>query len=211
MVFKLKPREDKFFAFFNKLADTVCEAADILLEFSRTAQDARGKLDLLTQMEERGDKTISLLMKQINSSFIAPFDREDILMLARELNSILDHIQGSMEKFVLYKADVPKESEHIIKLIAVLNSAAWEIKDAVAKLPELKNKNSEIIVSCEKIRSYEHEGDYLYRAGIALLFEKTENVVEIIKWKEIYEHLETTLDYCEDVSNIIKGITVKYV
>ena len=79
------------------------------------------------------------------------------------------------------------------------------------KLPELKTRHDEIVISCEKIRSYEHEGDYLYRAGIALLFEKTENVVEIIKWKEIYEHLETTLDYCENVSNIIKGITVKYV
>jgi hypothetical protein len=211
VVFKLKPREDKFFVFFNKLAEAVCDAADILLEFSKTAQDARGKLELLTQMEERGDQTLSLLMKQINSSFIAPFDREDILMLARELNNILDHIQGSMEKFVLYKANTPKEPEYIMKLIAVLNTATWEIKSAVNKLPELKTRHDEIVISCEKIRSYEHEGDYLYRAGIALLFEKTENVVEIIKWKEIYEHLETTLDYCENVSNIIKGITVKYV
>jgi len=61
------------------------------------------------------------------------------------------------------------------------------------------------------IRSYEHEGDFLYRAGIAKLFENTENLVDIIKWKEIYEHLETTLDYCENVSNVIKGVAVKYV
>jgi uncharacterized protein Yka (UPF0111/DUF47 family) len=81
----------------------------------------------------------------------------------------------------------------------------------VSKLPDIRNLHHEVVEASEKIRNYEQEGDYLYRAGIALLFENTENVVDIIKWKEIYEHLETTLDYCENVSNIIKGIAVKYV
>jgi len=92
-----------------------------------------------------------------------------------------------------------------------LEEASQEIKNAVEKLPDVRGKSSEIIDSCEKIRSFEHEGDYLYRAGIALLFENTQNVIDVIKWKEIYEHLETTLDYCENVSNILKGVAIKYV
>ena len=211
MVFKIKPREDKFFVFFEELADALCEAADILQDFSRTAAKAEHKLELLTEMEEKGDQILSQVMKEINSSFIAPFDREDILLLARELNNILDHIQGSMEKFVMYKAEPPKEPKYVIKLINVIALAAREIKDAVRKLPEVKSNHNGLVISCDKIRAYENEGDYLYRTGIALLFEDRENVIEIIKWKEIYEHLETTLDYCENVSNIIKGITVKYV
>ena len=114
---------------------------------------------------------------------------------------------GTMEK-VTYKAGKPKDVN--VLLVYVLQ-AAEEIKTAVDKLPQIRSKHQEIIESCEAIRSYEQEGDYLYRAGIALLFENTENVVEIIKWKEIYEHLETTLDYCENVSNILKGVAVKYV
>ncbi|HBQ25024.1 MAG TPA: DUF47 domain-containing protein, partial [Syntrophomonas sp.] len=120
------------------------------------------------------------------------------------------HVQGTMEKIVIYKVGQPKE-DYVLKLVQVLEEAAHEIKNAVAKLPDVRSKSSEIIDSCEKIRSFEHEGDYLYRAGIALLFENTSNVIDIIKWKEIYEHLETTLDYCENVSNILKGVAIKYV
>jgi uncharacterized protein Yka (UPF0111/DUF47 family) len=115
-----------------------------------------------------------------------------------------------MEKVIIYKAGKPKDV-NVLKMVYVLQAAAEEIKTAVDKLPQIRSKHQEIIESCEAIRSYEQEGDYLYRAGIALLFENTENVVEIIKWKEIYEHLETTLDYCENVSNILKGVAVKYV
>ena len=115
-----------------------------------------------------------------------------------------------MEKVIVYKAGRPKDV-NALKMVHVLQAAAEEIKMSVDLLPEIRNKHQEIIESCERIRSYEHEGDYLYRAGIALLFENTENVVYIIKWKEIYEHLETTLDYCENVSNLLKGIAVKYV
>lgn len=149
-------------------------------------------------------------MNLINNSFVTPFDREDILLLARELNNVLDHIQGTMEKVIIYKAGVPK-AEYVLKMVEVLEEAAREIKIAVTDLPYVREKHREIVNSCEKIRNYEHEGDVLYREGIAELFENNDNVIEIIKWKEIYEHLETTLDYCENVSNLIKGVTVKYV
>lgn len=115
-----------------------------------------------------------------------------------------------MEKVIIYKAGVLK-AEYVLKMVEVLEEAAREIKIAVTDLPYVREKHREIVNSCEKIRNYEHEGDVLYREGIAELFENNDNVIEIIKWKEIYEHLETTLDYCENVSNLIKGVTVKYV
>lgn len=210
MVFKLKPRDDKFFAYFEQLAEAIGEAAHILKEFVKNPNDPLQNLELINQVEERGDSIFSSVMAQINGSFVTPFDREDILQLSRELNRVVDHIQGTMEKIVIYKAGQPKEV-YVLKLVNVLEEAAIEIKEAVKKLPDVRSQHNDIIESCEKIRSFEHEGDYLYRAGIALLFENTENVVEIIKWKEIYEHLETTLDYCENVSNLLKGVAVKYV
>ncbi len=210
MSFRLKPRDDKFFKYFNDLADAICEASLILKSFVENRTDPATNLEKINEVEERGDIVLSEVMKRINNSFITPFDREDILMLARELNNVVDHVQGTMEKIVIYKVGQPKE-DYVLKLVQVLEEAAHEIKNAVGKLPDVRSKSSEIIDSCEKIRSFEHEGDYLYRAGIALLFENTQNVIDIIKWKEIYEHLETTLDYCENVSNILKGVAIKYV
>lgn len=210
MSFRLKPRDDKFFKYFNDLADAICEASLILKSFVENRTESATNLDKINEVEERGDLILSEVMKRINNSFITPFDREDILMLARELNNVVDHVQGTMEKIVIYKVGQPKE-DYVLKLVQVLKEAAHEIKNAVGKLPDVRSKSSEIIDSSEKIRSFEHEGDYLYRAGIALLFENTQNVIDIIKWKEIYEHLETTLDYCENVSNILKGVAIKYV
>lgn len=210
MGLRLKPRDDKFFNYFNQLSDAILEATEILKRFFENPQEPTETLDMIKEVEERGDQILATVMTKINSSFVTPFDREDILLLARELNNVLDHIQGTMEKVIIYKAGRPKDV-NVLKLVHVLQAAAEEIKITIDKLPEIRDKHQEIIESCERIRSYEHEGDYLYRAGIALLFENTENVVYIIKWKEIYEHLETTLDYCENVSNLLKGIAVKYV
>lgn len=210
MSFRLKPRDDRFFGYFDDLAEAICEASLILKSFIENQSDASINLDEINNVEEKGDTILSEVMKQINSSFVTPFDREDILLLARELNNVLDHVQGTMEKIVIFKVGQPRDI-YVLKLVQVLEEAAYEIRNAVAALPHVRNKSKEIIDACEKIRSYEHEGDYLYRAGIAILFENTRNVIDVIKWKEIYEHLETTLDYCENVSNVIKGVAVKYV
>lgn len=210
MVFHLKPRQDKFFHCFNELADSICDASSILRSYFEQPIDTDQKLQLLTEVEQKGDWVLGQIMQQINSSFVTPFDREDILLLARELNNILDHIQGTLEKVVIYKAGIPKDI-FALKLVKILEEAATEIKGAITKLPEVRNHHAMILKSCEVIKSHEREGDFLYRASIAKLFEDTDNLVNIIKWKEIYEHLETTLDYCENVSNIIKGVAVKYV
>ena len=210
MVFRITPREDKFFKYFNEMVDSLCEASSILKNFFETQADAQEKLELLSQVEHRGDNILAEMMKEINNSFLPPFDREDILLLTREMNSVLDHIQGTMEKVVIYKAGPPKDV-NALKLVNVLEQAVEEMKIAVFLLPEIRTRHASVIQSCEIIRAYEQEGDFLYRAGVAKLFENTENPVEIIKWKEIYEHLEATLDDCERVSITLKGIAVKYV
>lgn len=210
MSIKLKPKDERFFTYFEDSAEAICEAAHILKAFFEDRGDPAMNLDRINEVEHHGDRIFLKTIERINNSFITPFDREDILMLAQELNRVLDHIQGTMEKVVIYKAGQPKAT-FVLDMVNVLEEAAEEIKKAVLDLRDLRGNHKEIIESCEKIRAFEHQGDNLYRAGIAHLFESTENVIEIIKWKEIYEHLETTLDYCETVSNVIKGVAVKYV
>ena len=210
MAFKLKPQDERFFTYFENSAEAICEAAFILKAFFEEHGDPTAMLNRINEVEEQGDQIYMQTIEQINNSFITPFDREDILWLAQELNRVLDHIQGTMEKVVIYKVGKPKE-RYVLEMVNVLVKASGEIKRAVIRLRNIRSSHEEIIACCERIRAYEHECDDLYRAGIAILFETTENVVEIIKWKEIYEHLETTLDNCEAVSNVLKGVAVKYV
>jgi uncharacterized protein Yka (UPF0111/DUF47 family) len=208
--FKLKPQDDRFFKYFEEASEGICVATQILKGYFTDRSDAHANLERINKVEHRGDHIFREVMEQINNSFVTPFDREDILGLAQSLNQVLDHIQGTMEKMVIYKCEQPKE-KYIPGLVNVLEQASEEIKKAVHNLRDVKRNNDSIIASCDKVRDHEHEGDNLYRAGIARLFEQTNDAVYMIKWKEIYEHLETTLDNCEEVSNILKGIAVKYV
>ena len=210
MGFKLKPQDDRFFGYFEAAAASICEATQILKGYFADRSDPNANLERINEVEHRGDRIFADVMEQINHSFVTPFDREDILGLSHALNQVLDHIQGTMEKMVIYKCQQPKE-KYIPALVNVLEQASEEIQKTVLSLRDVKSNHASIIASCEKIRGHEHEGDNLYRAGIARLFEQTDDAVYMIKWKEIYEHLETTLDNCEDVSNILKGIAVKYV
>ena len=151
MAIKLKPREDKFFSYFEEIADAISEAADILKDFLQHQTDPVDNLELISAVEERGNETMSKVMDQINNSFVTPFDREDILELTREMTNVLDHIQGTMEKIVIYKAGKPKEN-YVLKLAYVLQAAAQEIKSAVAQLPDVRGNHNGIIEASEKIR-----------------------------------------------------------
>jgi len=208
--FKIKPQDDRFFEYFEEISGAICEATQILKGYFATRGDQVTNLDRINEVEHKGDQIFIQTMEQLNHSFITPFDKEDILRLAQELNRVLDHIQGTMEKMVIYKCQQPKE-RYIPALVNVLEQASEEIRATVDKLRDIRTHHKQIIASCEIIRGYEHEGDNLYRAGIARLFEQTDDPIYIIKWKEIYEHLETTLDHCEEVANVVKGIAVKYV
>jgi len=210
VAFKVKPRDDLFFGCFEASAETICQAARILQEYVNQNGDPTAKLELLNRAEERGDKLFGRIVDRLNNSFVTPFEREDIYSLAKGLNRIIDHIQGTMEKIVIYKTGKPQDT-NIKGLVDVLVDASDEIKEAVICLRNLKENQGRVLEACDRIREYEHEGDRLYRNGIALLFENAENAIDIIKWKEVFEHLETTLDYCEELSNILKGVTVKYV
>lgn len=210
MAFKFKPQDDRFFAYFEEAAASICEAAAILTGYFADRSDPMANLERISKVEHRGDQILQEVMEQINQSFVTPFDREDILALASALNQVLDHIQGTMEKMVIYKCAQPKE-RFIPALAHVLEQSAAEIGKAAHALRDVKANHDEIIAASEKLRGFEHDGDNLYRAGIARLFEQTDDAVYMIKWKEIYEHLETTLDNCEEVGNILKGIAVKYV
>lgn len=206
---RFKPRDDYYFNSFEKMAGLLIEGTATLKDYVLNDGDPLPRLEKLNQLEAEGDNLFGSIMDKLNTSFITPFDREDIYELSKELNKILDHIQGTMEKIVLYKAGQPKDGS-IRQMVIILEGAVTELLNAVSDLRNLHQNYQRVLSCCDLIRQYENEGDHIYRQGLAELFE-TKDAIEIIKWKEILEHLESTLDYCQDASYVLKGVAVKYV
>jgi predicted phosphate transport protein (TIGR00153 family) len=208
LIFNLKSREDKFYQFFREGSETVCNGVAILRDALNDYERLPARLDELTAIEQVGDSITRSILEKLNQSLVTPLDREDIYMLARELDRILDHVHGTLEKMVLYKTGKPTEAAK--ELVRILVQATEEIKKAFAVLNDLKTNYNLVLELCEDIKFQENLGDHCYRKAVAALFEGGLDPIEVIKWKEVYEHLETALDHCEDVANLLKGVALKY-
>ncbi|NPV27211.1 MAG: DUF47 domain-containing protein [Firmicutes bacterium] len=208
MGWNLKPKEDKFYELFRDSSEIVCSGATVLLDAMDEYERMPEKLVEINRLEDEGDSVIQTILDKLNQTFLTPFDREDIYTLARELDRILDHIHGTIEKMVLYRTGRP--TSDVRELAAVLLKATEEIKQVILKLEDLKANYDQVLQRCEMIKQFENKGDHLYRLGVATLFDQVKDPIEVIKWKEVYEHLETALDHCEDVANLLKGVALKY-
>jgi predicted phosphate transport protein (TIGR00153 family) len=209
LIFNLKSREEKFYGLFREGSETVCKGVAILQDALDEYEKMPARLEELTAIEQVGDSITRSILEKLNQSLVTPFDREDIYMLARELDRILDHVHGTLEKMVLYKTGKPTEDAKV--LVQILMMATEEIKNVFELLDDLKNNYNQVLSLCEDIKIQENKGDHQYRKAVADMFENWTDPIEVIKWKEVYEHLETALDHCEDVANLLKGVALKYV
>jgi len=209
LIFNLKSRDGKFYELFREGSETVCKGVSILRDALEEYESLPARLEELTAIEQVGDAIIRSILEKLNQTLVTPFDREDIYMLARELDRILDHVHGTLEKMVLYKTGTPTEDAK--ELVRILVKATAEIKKGFELLDDVKNNYTQVVDLCEDIKYQENLADHRYRKAVADLFEFGTDPIEVIKWKEVYEHLETALDHCEDVANLLKGVALKYV
>ena len=144
----------------------------------------------------------------MNTSFILPFDREDAFQLAQKLSTTLDYITGIIDRMILYKTGRP--NKRVKEMVNVLCEALLLQERALNLLQSLEHNKREILECCEEIRQLERKQDNHYRQGLALLFENEEEPIVIIKWREVYEHIEMAQDYVQDVAELISNICVKY-
>ena len=182
----------------------IVQGARQLKEMLEHYTDVEAKAKAIKDTEHRADEVTRDIYRALNSSFITPFDREDIHALASALDDILDEIEGVSSRMVLLSISRPTEEE--IRLAGILVQAAEEIEKAVGNLTHLEGVQE----FCQRVKRLEHEADEISRGMIKRLFDKEEDVKELIKWKELYARLEETADRCEDVANIIEGIVLKH-
>ena len=160
----------------------------------------------IKDLEHEGDEIAHKLFTILAQTFVTPLDREDISRLASAIDEVLNYTDGTADRFVLFKIREP--TPYMLELSKILLSASQEIYLLMTQIRKLKNAN-ELVERCRNIKRYEHEGDKIYRTAIAELFE-TDNAIEIIKLKEIYETLEGSLDRCQEVADIVEDIALKY-
>jgi len=187
-------------------AENLLKATSMLVELMTKYESVPDYLSKITNMEHEGDEIAHKLFNIIDQTFVTPIDREDISKLTSSMDEILDYIQGAADRFVLFK--IKKPTLYMSEIAKVLLSASQEVYNAILQIRNLK-RTRDLVGYCNNISKYEHQGDTIYRNAIAELFE-TNDPVEIIKLKEIYETLEGALDRCADVADVIEDIRLKY-
>lgn len=203
---RLFPKEIDFFEIFDQAAENMINGAVALVELFENFDDLENRVKKIHAFEHEGDLLTHETMRRLNKTFLTPIDREDIHALAARLDDVLDLIWAASDRFLLYK--VRGKIDGVVELSRYLEDLAKAIHRAVK---ELKSKRYSFVQDlCIEINRLENEADRVFREAVGKLFENEKDPIEVIKWKEILEHMENATDRCEDVANILEGIVLKH-
>jgi predicted phosphate transport protein (TIGR00153 family) len=207
MALHLLPRDEKFFELFIDLASKSVEASRHMMElFTRKDEERWELVEVIKGLEHEADEVTHGIVTRLDRSFITPFDREDIHELASRLDDIMDRIDGTARRAKIFHiADVPQGA---LLLAEVVHRMSVEVVAAVRTLE--KGPAAITLQSCREIKRLEEEGDGIYHQWLARLFSERTDPIEVIKWKELYDTLEKTLDSAEDAANVIESVTIKH-
>lgn len=203
------PKNKVFYELFEKVADNV-EKMGSLLRDVVAEPDFDKRSQLITQIEDlehANDELTHSLFTELGRNFITPFDREDIHYLATSLDDIADYIYASAKKINFYK--VNPNDIGLQKFSELIEQGAQQVKIAVSELRDMKNMRN-ITEALVKINSIENQADDIFDFSIERLFETEPDAKEVIKKREIYQVMEIVTDKCEDASNVIESIIIKY-
>ena len=203
-MFRLIPREEKFFDLFEQQGTNIVAASRALEQLTLDYPNAKTHAQRIVDLEHDGDSLTHEIVRRLNTTFITPIDREDIYALASRLDDVLDLIDAVADRLLLYKIKAPTDGS--IGMAKIIVKTAEETDRAVRCLRTLSPFYHKHAVEVNRL---ENEADRLLHDQLAALFEGGTDAIEVIKWKELYETMESVTDRCEDVVNVIEGITLK--
>jgi predicted phosphate transport protein (TIGR00153 family) len=205
----LIPKDRKFYPLFEKASANLVEVSKVLQEAlaAPTAEKRSSLIRQVEKLEHVGDDLTHQIFQEVGSTFITPFDREDIQRLASGLDDVLDYIHGSAKRIELYKLDPIHPS--MIKLAELITQSAEELNIAVGELRNMR-KIGKIREACVRINSIENHADDIFDNAVARLFEDETDAIRIIKVKEVLSALETATDKAEDAANVLESIIIKF-
>ena len=203
------PKDRKFYPLFEQASANMVAISNVLVELM-VAPTIEKRTPLVRQIEKLvhvGDEITHTIFQEVSTTFITPFDREDIQRLASVLDDVIDYIHGSAKRIELYKVDPIHPS--MIKLSELILQCATELNIAICSLRTMKNM-IKVRESLVRVNSLENHADDIFDNAVARLFEDEKDAIQIIKIKEVLSALETATDKCEDVANVLESVIVKH-
>ena len=203
-LFNFMPKEEQYFSMFTQMTSYIFDASRVLKQMlSDTSGDYTGHVAQIKSIEHSCDELTHSISTRLNKSFITPFDREDIYLLSGALDDIVDLIDDAARAMVMY--GVNESTPHARQFADVIQRMAEQLHEIVSMLARPNGINPRLV----EVHRLENEGDDIYHAAIARLFQGASDPMHVIKWKDIYEKLEATIDRCESVANIIESVIIK--
>ena len=207
MLEKLMPRSDEFFDDFEEQAETTVEGAQALKALIDDFTDVERKVSAIKDLEHKGDDITHRAFERLHRQFITPFDRAEIHRLLSRIDDVLDLTDATAERMMLYEVGtVPQAAKDLAGLLVPMTR---KLLEAVRGLRHIKHPDL-ILTACREIKTLESQADAIGRTAIAALFKSGMDTLTIIKWKEIYDLIETATDRVEDVSNVIEGVVLEH-
>jgi predicted phosphate transport protein (TIGR00153 family) len=204
--FKLRPSDDSFYEFFSRAAQNLVTGTELLSELAVPGVDVQSVSERLVDIEHDSDAVTHELYKKINSTFITPFDREDIYRLGSLLDDVMDHLEAVGSLLYLYGlTSLPALPREMHELVKVLDQQARLTADSLPRLKAMKDLE-EYWVECNRL---ENEGDRAYRMLLVRLFSGEYDALTLLKMKEVADELEAACDAFEHVANTVETIAVK--
>ncbi len=205
-LFNFLPREDQYFSYFSQMSSYIFDASKMLVEMlnAPAGVDYAVHAQRIKDVEHACDELTHTVSTKLNQSFITPFDREDIYLLSSALDDIVDLIDDVARAMVMY--DMHESSDHARRFADVIQRMAVQLHEVVSTLAKPNGIPPRLV----EIHRLENEGYDIYHAAIGELFRHETNPLAVLKWKEIYEKLEATVDRCENVANIIESVIIKH-
>jgi predicted phosphate transport protein (TIGR00153 family) len=207
LAFSLIPREEKFFDLFDQQAQWLKKSASLFKDLAREWRQNHPALEQLREVEHECDITTHEIIDMLNRTFVTPIDREDIHELAKIQDDVVDIIQAVSERLQLF--NIQSSTKELLELAEILEESITNVTKAVSSIRDI-NRPRRILDYCIEINRLENRGDRTYERAIGDLFNNSSgDVLNVIKWKDIYDAAEQAIDKCEDIANTIESIVVK--
>ena len=217
-MFNFSRKDTEFFDLFSQNAKYFHLGAILLDEIIKDPNKSVERIDEILGLESSADKVNERIIEKLNLSFITPIDREDIYSLAGELATGVDMLHDALQRIIMYRAGHATEKSKV--MTSLLVESTRELVHAFSLMSDMKSNQRAMLDAVHKIDKYEDKGDVVYREDISILFEITEiaarehgaskAVMHLIKWKDIVEDIERTLDHCKKIGDMIRGAVMKY-
>jgi hypothetical protein len=205
----IKKKEDKFFDLLKEYMLMIDKCVDLYHDLIHDFRDVKAKADRLSELEMECDREAHKIIGELHTSFITPFDREDIFVIVKTMDDIVDNIEMTASWFVIF--DTQQLKSGAIEMADLLKETISELCRLFAALPEFKKNRKLLYENIIEINRLENESDEVYRRSLYHLFRDEQSPVEIVKWKQLFALMEDSVDVCESIAQLTEGVVMKHV